>query len=125
MLGGAEEWFDRGLGGIDFDLSRPVASERITIHPTVVQGVNWVQCSYASKLGEIESNWKKENGTFTMDVTIPAGETGTVWIPAANSASITEGKTQAEKADGVTLIQRLQNAAIYRVASGSYHFTVQ
>ena len=32
MLGGAEEWFYRGLGGIDFDMSR-AKDERITIRP--------------------------------------------------------------------------------------------
>ncbi|WP_414648648.1 hypothetical protein [Edaphobacter sp.] len=39
MLGGAEEWFYRGLGRIDFDLSRPAKDERITIRPAVVDGV--------------------------------------------------------------------------------------
>ena len=32
MLGDAEEWFSRGLGGITFDMSRP-KDEWIAIHP--------------------------------------------------------------------------------------------
>ncbi|WP_348266709.1 family 78 glycoside hydrolase catalytic domain [Edaphobacter paludis] len=125
MLGGAEEWFYRGLGGIDFDLSRVVNAERITIRPAVVEGVDWVRCSYESKLGKIESDWKKENGSLTMDVTVPAGETGTVWIPAADGAAVTEGATPAEKAAGVTFVRRINGAEVYRVGSGSYHFTVK
>jgi alpha-L-rhamnosidase len=125
MLGGAEEWFYRGLGGIDFDLSRPDKAERITIRPAVVEGVGWVRCSYDSKLGKIESNWKKEDGALTMDVTVPAGETGTVWVPAADNAVVMEGASPAEKAAGVTFAGRVKGATEYRVASGSYHFTVK
>ncbi|MDW5267174.1 MULTISPECIES: family 78 glycoside hydrolase catalytic domain [Acidobacteriaceae] len=125
MLGGAEEWFYRGLGGIDFDLSRPEKAERITIRPAVVDGVDWVRCSYDSKLGKIDSGWKKEGGTLAMDVTIPVGETGTVWVPATNGAAVMEGATSAEKTAGVVFVRRENGAAEYRVASGSYHFTVK
>ncbi|HEV2709498.1 MAG TPA: family 78 glycoside hydrolase catalytic domain [Edaphobacter sp.] len=125
MLGGAEEWFYRGLGGIDFDLSRPVKAERITIRPAVVEGLGWVRCSYDSKLGKIESDWKKEDGALTMDVTVPAGEAATVWVPAADSAAVMEGTSPAGKAAGVTFVRRVGGAAEYRVASGSYRFTVK
>jgi hypothetical protein len=124
MLGGAEEWFYRGLGGINFDLSNPLRDERITIHPYFVDGVGWVKSSYQSTVGEIESSWRKENGILTMDVTIPAGTTATVWIPANGSAVITEGETPANKATGIAFVQQTANAAIYRVESGSYHFKV-
>ncbi len=125
MLGGAEEWFYRGLSGIDFDLSRAARDERITIRPAAVEGVGWAKCSYESKVGRIESNWKEENGTLTMEVTIPAGETATVWVPAKGNAIVMEGASAAEKAAGVTLVQRIDGAAVYRVASGSYHFTAR
>jgi hypothetical protein len=125
MLGGAEEWFDRALGGIDFDLSRPMREERITIRPTVVEGVGWVKCSYESKLGKIISNWKKEDGILTMEVTIPAGETGTVWVPSKENSLVTEGTVAAEKAEGVTPVRRGNGVSVYRVASGSYRFTVK
>jgi hypothetical protein len=125
MLGGAEEWFYRGLGGIDFDLSRPAKDEQITIRPAVVEGVGWVRCSYLSTVGKIESDWKKENDALTMDVTIPAGETGTVWIPASDEASVMESAAPAKNAAGVTFVHQANGAAVYRVASGSYHFTVK
>jgi hypothetical protein len=125
MLGGAEEWFYRGLGGIDFDLSRPDKDERITIHPAIVDGVNWVRCSYDSKLGKIESDWKREGGALAIDVTIPTGERGTVWVPVAKGAVVMEGAAAAEKAAGVSFMGRSNGAAEYRVASGSYHFKVR
>ena len=125
MLGGAEEWFYRGLGGIDFDLSRPARDKRITIRPAGVEGVGWVRCSYESKVGRIESDWKKEGRSLAMEVTIPAGETATVWVPAEGNAVVIEGASPAEKAADVTFVRRSNDAAEYRVGSGSYHFTVK
>ena len=125
MLGGAEEWFDRGLGGIDIDLSRPMREERITIRPTMVEGVDWVKCWYESKLGRIVSDWKKVDGVLTMELTIPAGATGTVWIPVEANNVVMEGKVSAEKASGITPVRRSDGAAIYRVTSGNYRFTVK
>lgn len=125
MLGGAEEWFYRGLGGIDFDLSRDASDERITIRPAVVEGVAWVKCSYVSKVGKIESDWKKENGVLAIDVTIPAGEASTVWIPAKDEATVMESATPADQAAGVTFVREDKGQAVYRVASGSYHFIVK
>lgn len=124
MLGGAEEWFYRGLGGITFDLSQK-RDERIVIHPAIVDGVSWVKCSYRSKLGEIKSGWKKSGSTLTMDVTIPAGATATVWVPASIATNVTESGTLAAKASGVTFVREAGGAAVYRVASGSYHFSVR
>jgi hypothetical protein len=119
MLGGAEEWFYRGLGGIDFDLSRADKDERITIRPRVVEGVEWVRTSYGSKLGKIESDWKREAGALTLNVMIPAGATATVWVPAKN------GEVATNLTEGVTLVRREKVAAVYRIGSGTYHFTVK
>jgi len=71
MLGDAEEWFYRGLGGIDLDMSRANAAERITIRPQVVAGVDWVKGGYASKLGKVESDWKRVGGEVRGEVTVP------------------------------------------------------
>jgi hypothetical protein len=119
MLGGAEEWFYRGLGGIDLDMSRAEKDERITIRPRVVEGVQWVRTSYESKLGKIESDWKREEGALTPAVTIPAGATATVWVPAKN------GEVATNLTEGLKLLRQENGAAVYRVASGTYHFTVK
>ena len=124
MLGGAEEWFYRGLGGIDFDMSR-ARYERITIRPRVVDGADWVKCSYASRLGSIESGWKKEGHTTTVDVTVPAGNVATIVLPLkTRTATVTESTMPIEKAPGVTLVKSGESAATYHVSSGTYHFII-
>ena len=124
MLGGAEEWFYRGLGGIDFDLSRADAAERITIRPRIVDGVTWEQCGYVSTLGKIESDWKRDGAVTTMEVTVPAGAQATVVIPVRTGAPVIEGGTAADKAEGVTFVRRENGNAIYRVGSGVFRFSV-
>jgi alpha-L-rhamnosidase len=124
MLGGAEEWFYRGLGGIDFDLSRADAAERITIRPRIVDGVSWVRCGYLSPWGTIESDWKREGPLTTMEVTVPAGAQATVVIPVRTGVPVMEGGTAADKAEGVTFVSRENGDAVYRVGSGVFRFSV-
>jgi alpha-L-rhamnosidase len=123
MLGGAEEWVYRGLGGIDLDMSR-APSARITIRPQIADGVRWVRCGYTSTEGRIESDWARQQGRTRMDVTIPAGAEATVVVPAHANDVIMESGKPAASASYLRLIRRDTNAAIYQVQSGTYHFAV-
>jgi alpha-L-rhamnosidase len=124
MLGGAEEWFYRGLGGIDFDLSRADAAERITIRPRMVDGVGWVRCGYVSTLGKIESDWRREGAMTTMEVTVPAGAQATVVVQVRTGAPVMADGVVAEKARGVTFVSKGEGEAIYRVGPGLHRFSV-
>jgi alpha-L-rhamnosidase len=118
MLGGAEEWFYRGLGGIDFDMSRS-AEERITIRPRIVDGVNWVKCSFDSKMGMVKSSWKREGKTVTMEVTVPTW--AEIWITAKGS----EVQMTGGDSSGATKIRTVDGAVVYRVSAGRYRFVAQ
>jgi hypothetical protein len=123
MLGGAEEWFYRGLGGIDFDLSRPNFAERITIRPRVVDQVSWIKCAYDSKLGKIESDWRVDGPMTFLDVTVPVD--ATLIVPLSSStASVLIGKNPAEKTAGIALVGRNAASATFHLTSGTYHFKV-
>jgi hypothetical protein len=92
MLGHAEEWFYRGLGGIDFDLSRE-SDARILIHPDVVGDVRDVKTSFQSRIGKIGSEWSRDGESLSVDVltmrvVVPAGATATVEFPEEYSQSI-------------------------------------
>jgi alpha-L-rhamnosidase len=68
MLGAGEEWFYRGLGGIDVDFSR---AERLKVRPRVVSGVDWVRVGFESKLGPVESDWRRVGAKVEFEVTVP------------------------------------------------------
>jgi alpha-L-rhamnosidase len=77
MLGGGEEWFYRGLAGIDFDMSRK-KDERITIRPAMVAGLDWAKGSYDSVLGKVSTEWRREDDDVRVTVNVPANATATV-----------------------------------------------
>jgi len=123
MLGGGEEWLYRGLGGIDLDMSRG-PSARITIRPQMVEGVSWVRCGYTSAEGRIESDWARQQGRTSMEVTIPAGAEATIVVPAHGNDVILESGRPAERVSDLRLVRRDTESATYEVPSGSYHFSV-
>jgi alpha-L-rhamnosidase len=112
------EWFYRSLGGI-----RPSAPgfKSIIIQP-YTETLDWVTCEYESPYGRIVSNWKREGGKLTMEVTIPANTTATVYIPAKDEAGVTESGKPAAKADGVKFLRMENGAAVYATRSGVYQF---
>lgn len=119
MLGGAEEWFYRGLGGIDFDMSR-AKDERITIRPRLVAGVDWVRCSYDSRLGMVKSAWMRQDGVTTLEVTVPANASAAVWVPVREGETVSSGDSV-----GVVKLRDEHGAVVYRVSSGAYEFVVK
>ena len=119
MLGGAEEWFYRALGGIDLDQSRADPATRITIRPKVLAGVGWVRCGYRSEAGAIESDWRREGQRTTMEVTIPAGATATVMVPGTQAVT---ARSRSAAGGSITRVGREGNSTVYRVGGGRYRF---
>jgi hypothetical protein len=85
MLGGGEEWFYRGLAGIDFDMSRK-KDERITIRPAMVHGLDWAKGSYDSVLGKVSAEWRREEDDVRVMVSVPANATATVVLPVGSKS---------------------------------------
>ena len=131
MLGHITEWFYAGLAGIQTDPAAP-GWKKFIIKPAVVGDLTWVKAHYDSPYGRIVSNWKLEGEKLTMDVTIPPNSTATIYVPVASkpsedgpakdAASVTESGKPATKAVGVKFLRMENNAAVYAVGSGTYHF---
>ncbi len=95
---------------------------RFTIRPYPVSGLEWARAEYASMYGLIRSAWRRENGAFTLAVTVPPNSTATVWVPAAGPARITEGGRPAASAPGVRFLRRQEGATVFEVGSGTHEF---
>jgi hypothetical protein len=121
MLGGAEEWFYRVLGGIDFDMSRP-ADERITIRPQMLDGVTWVKCSYDSVLGQIRTEWHLESGETSIDVAVPPGAAATLILPVKMAPSSPENALPGGRGPQLTELRRDEQSIVYRASAGLFHF---
>ncbi len=121
MLGHAEEWFYRGLAGINFDLTR-TPDQRIRIQPTPVGNVRSASASYESVVGRIESSWSRTGNTLRMDVTIPPGSTATVLFPADYSRSVLSDSMPLATGHGIHVIRHKNHRTECSVGSGIFHF---
>jgi len=81
-----------------------------------------VRAHYDSIRGRISSAWKVEEGGLSLEVTIPANTTATVYIPVRDLASVTENGRPLEQAQGVKLLRREGDRVVLAVESGSYRF---
>lgn len=121
MLGHAEEWFYRGLAGIDFDSTRAV-DERILIHPAIVGNIRSVSATFHSSLGEICSAWTRSGKTLRMDVTIPRGATATILFPPAYRNSVTVNGLALSANPAIQHLNRCAAQPSCVVAGGVYRF---
>lgn len=121
MLGHIEEWFYHDLAGIQVDLSS-IGTQRLQIRPAIVGNLTWVEASYDSIIGRIESSWKRNGDVIAMDVTIPANVTATVYVPTSHPANVQEGGRPATEAQSVKLLRHEPGVAVFEVGSGTYQF---
>jgi len=122
MLGHAEEWFYRGLGGIDFDLSRST-DRRIWIHPQPVDSIGSVHVEYDSVLGSIMSDWRHVGNRLQMEVTIPAGATATLTLPAQFHHRVLESNHPLSGRAGILSFDESHDSVYCVLGSGTYHFS--
>jgi hypothetical protein len=120
MLGHAEEWFYRGLGGIDIDVSRQWA-ERLVLRPAVVGDVAWARASYRSALGPVSSGWKRGATETEYDFEIPVNMTATIEIATASPATVIVNGAQPSKAEGVVSASLQEDTVRIVAGSGRYH----
>lgn len=69
---------------------------KFSARPRFIKGITWARLGYDSMYGKIELFWRCENGTITVDLTVPANTTAVLTLP---------------ECDGVQ-----------ELGSGSYHF---
>jgi len=118
-FGSIGRWLFGTVAGIDTD---GPGYKRIIIRPMPGGGLDYARASYKSIHGKIVSDWRIKGSTFTLNVTIPANTTATVFVPAGDIESITEGGRPAAKAEAVSLLRREKDRAVFAVGSGQYRF---
>ena len=106
MLGSAEEWFYRGLGGINVDLARHGA-ERLAIHPFVSAKIAWVRTRYQSALGTVVSNWRRGTTRTEYHVEIPPNTTATITLETASPGTVMVNGAPVTKCGGVLAVEPL------------------
>jgi alpha-L-rhamnosidase len=96
-----DEWFNAGLAGIQ-QAPGSTGFDKVVIKPQAVGTLTHVAGSYDSPHGSIRSEWTKgANGISSMTVSVPAGSTATVYVPASADQSFVATSGQATPAGRV------------------------
>ena len=119
MLGSAEEWFYRGLGGINLNFSREGA-DRLVLQPALVGKIAWVRVRYHSAIGLVESNWRRGAHETVYTFVIPVNTTARIDVDADASGAVAVNGSPAAKAPGVIATQAGDGRIELTVESGKY-----
>ena len=114
-----DNWLYQGAAGIQADPAAP-GFEHVIIKPSMVGDLIWVNARHDSPYGRIVSNWKREDDRVTMEVTIPANSTATIYVPARVAGDVTVNGRALAKADHVTFLRMEEKSAVIGVGAGSY-----
>jgi alpha-L-rhamnosidase len=118
-LGSCGEYLFGHVGGI-----RPASAgyKSILVQPTVQEGLTWAKTSFDSIHGKIATSWKRDGRQLALEVTVPVNTTATVYVPAKDAGTVTEGGQPVAQAQGVKFLREENGAAVYEIGSGTYEF---
>ena len=77
-FGCVDDWIFRFVNGIDKGLP---GYKHIIIRPQPDERMLWAKRSFSSEYGDIVTDWRKENGNFNLNVTIPCNTTADIILP--------------------------------------------
>jgi alpha-L-rhamnosidase len=80
LLGDLITWYYSYLGG----LLSTSGDNSFLLQPHPIEGLDYVNCSYNSVYGRIESNWRRNGNLFEWDILIPPNTTATVMLPTSS-----------------------------------------
>ncbi len=118
-FGAVYQWMVENLGGIRSD---GPAYNHIIIAPYHDGRISFADVAYQSIHGRIESHWKADDNKFILRVTIPPNTTATVFVPAKQADSVTEGGKPVSKSKEVKFVRMDKDAAVFEIGSGNYQF---
>lgn len=121
LLGDLVVWYYEYLAGIR-NLTGSTGFKQVVLKPYPVDGLEEVKASFHSPHGLIKSVWNKEGDTFRWDVTIPCNTSAQVYIPATDSANITENGKEITLSESIKFIRMEDNYAVFEAGSGNYRF---
>jgi alpha-L-rhamnosidase len=129
MFGSLDKFFYRNLAGIH--LKSP-GYRRVLIQPQPVGDLRHVSASQLTIRGLITVDWTREQESFDLRVSIPAGVDADIAVPSLggfSGAAITEGAATVWKSgayvpgtSGLTGAKADSDSVLFHAGSGSYHF---
>ena len=98
--GAIGDWMYRVVAGIELDPAEP-GYKHVLIQPQPGGGLTSAEARLETLYGEAASGWALADGKPTVSAAVPPNAHGTVRLPAATLAGVTEGGLAVAAAPGV------------------------
>jgi alpha-L-rhamnosidase len=121
LSGNLEAWCYQTLGGINYDPEKPGFKHAI-LRPRPVGDLKFVRAAHRSLYGPILSEWNVDGLVFDWNAAVPPNTTATVYVPATDASSVTEGGKPIGQVEGVRFLRMDAGTAVLEVGSGHYAF---
>lgn len=123
LLGDLIIWYFENLAGIKSGNEDP-GFKKIILEPSFINNLDYVNASYTSIYGKIESNWSRKSESISWEVTIPANTAAEVHFPVNSINQIYENNTPVNSSTGINSNIINKGKTILEIGSGTYHFTI-
>jgi alpha-L-rhamnosidase len=122
MMGSIDAWFYRYIAGIQSD-EKNAAFSSFIVKPQLLDSLGSAKSRIETMRGTISSEWKNDNGQFTLKIGVPFNTTAIVYIPTKENKEITEGGIPISQVEGIENLGYKNDAYLIKVHSGNYVFT--
>ena len=119
--GAIGEWMYRVVAGLELDPREP-GYKHVLAQPRPGGGLTSAEARLQTLYGEAVSGWSLAGGKLTVSVAVPPNARGTVRLPGAVLAAVTEGGRAVASAPGVTRAAQDGEDVVVEVGSGQYAF---
>jgi alpha-L-rhamnosidase len=124
MFGGGLVWYYRKLAGMNADPEKP-GYRHIIFKPQPAGDLTYAKYYNETSYGEAGIFWKKGNGQFSLEVTVPVGCTAAVYIPLKSGGTVLEGGDLVTKSTEIKILGTDESYQIFSVNSGKYSFVAR
>lgn len=117
--GAIGQWMYERVAGI-----KPIKAgyKEILIAPVPGGSLTSAEASYSSPYGKVSSSWKIENGTFTLEATVPPNTTAKIVIPANTTENLLLNGSLFTDNSNVKLSKKNEGSFELMVLPGTYVF---
>jgi hypothetical protein len=120
--GAIGEWMYRVVAGLEVDPAEP-GYKHVLVQPQPGGGLASAEARLETLYGEAVSGWAVADGKATVSATVPPNAHGTIRLPAATLAGVSESGGPVSAAPGVKRAAQEGDVVVVEVGAGSYRFT--
>jgi hypothetical protein len=119
--GAIGEWMYRVAAGLDVDPEEP-GYKHVLARPQPGGGLTSAEARLLTLYGEAASGWMVAGDRMTVSVAVPPNARGTVRLPSASLAGVSEGGVPVKSAPGVREASATGDEVVVEIGSGRYVF---